>query len=185
MKKLSLCLACALALAQDLTRAQEQVAGYTSLLRYTFTNVAATHQYLEILKPLSEHVASREPTTWTYRPFLSSDSLSVTVIGRFASYWAFTHIHEGSQQHSDYLARVAAWNASTGAIAAKVKGPLNETRVGVLRSRDDTPGETPSRYSVFVTYYLKNGTAAAEFLAIARSAGEYVASKEPTTWTYR
>ena len=92
--------------------ASPDTAGFTNLVRYSFTNATGLSEYLAIIKPSAEYVAEQEPTTWTFRPFAGADGKSMLLVERYPDQAAHDTIHEASAAHQQYLKQVAAWNAS-------------------------------------------------------------------------
>lgn len=158
-------------------------AGYTEELTYYMTNSTGLREYLALLAPLARYVAAEEPTTLTYRPFVSMADNAVRVISRFNSYADFKDVHEGSREHDSYMAKVAAWNTSTGYVIRKTKGPWNETELGALTKRGETG--RPAGYGTQLTYYFQDASYTAHYLELIAPLAQHVATAEAGTLSYR
>ena len=125
-------LACTLALASGTP--PHAPSGFADSVIYSFRAVGDAQHYLDLLTPLAQQVVANESAfTFTFRPFVSADELSVLLLERFVDQAAHDGPHSSSAAHATYLADVAAWNASTGAVVGKVHADWAETDIGVLQ----------------------------------------------------
>jgi len=168
------------------------VSGFADSVVYSFQNSADTKHFLTLLEPLASYVRDHEQAiTWTFRPFVSADGLSVLIFERFVDKAAHDGPHSNSAVHLKFRAKVAAWNASTHAITNKLHSDWNETV-----SPDGEPfgiwdRKSPSSVGVSgfthsVLYSFKDGSSRDDFMLMLRTWTDYIQTEEKqTTFTFR
>lgn len=113
--------------------ADDLVSGFADSVVYSFATKEDAQTYMGFLQPLAEDVkANEQDITYTFRPFMSDDGLSVLLLERFVDQAAHDGPHSSSAAHKAYKEAVTAWNASTGAIVDKVHKDWYETHQGVI-----------------------------------------------------
>ena len=91
------------------------VSGFSDTVIYSFATEAYTKEFLSLLTPLADSVLETEAGfSYTFRPFVAQDGLSVMIMERFVDQAAHDGPHASSSVHHDYLAKVDAWNSTTG-----------------------------------------------------------------------
>jgi len=164
------------------------VSGFSDTVIYSFATEAYTKEFLSLLTPLADSVLETEAGfSYTFRPFVAQDGLSVMIMERFVDQAAHDGPHASSSVHHDYLAKVDAWNSTTGAITGKVHGDWSETSMGsfVAFSNDATTVRTVSGFADTVIYSLRDTTATDQFLTLLKPLATYVRDNENFTYTFR
>merc|ERR550537_408160 len=124
--------------------------------------------------------------TFTFRPFLKQDGLSVMILERFVNEAYHDGPHLSSEAHNNFSRWVTSWNSSArGAIVGKVHGYYHELEQGVF-SRDLGPQELVSGFADTVLYQFNNSTDAQQYLNFLEPLSRYVRMNETNiTFTFR
>jgi len=165
------------------------VSGFADSVVYSFRTTTDAQHFVTLLEPLASYVRDHEQAiTWTFRPFVSADGLSVQIFERFIDQAAHDGPHSNSKVHVDFKVKVSAWNASTHAITNKVHSNWNETIMegepfGIW---DQTSSIPVSGFTHSVLYSFKDGPSRDDFMLMLRPWTTWVRDEEKEiTSTFR
>lgn len=167
------------------------ISGFADSVVYSFQNTADTKHFVTLLEPLASYVRDHEQAiTWTFRPFVSADGLSVLIFERFIDKAAHDGPHSNSAVHLKFKATVAAWNASTHAITNKLHSDWNETiadgEAFGIWDRKSPSSVGVSGFTHSVLYSFKDASLRADFMLMLRVWTRAVRdNEEQTTFTFR
>ena len=164
----------------------DRVSGFADSVIYSFGKADDTAHFVSLLKPLATYVREHERGfTYTFRPFLSTDSLSVLILERFTDQAAHDGPHANSTVHLQFKSKVAAWNASTHAITGKLHYDWNETSLGAF-DRSSAASIGVSGFADSVMYTFKDASSRRDFEALLEPLATYVRDNEVQfTYTFR
>jgi hypothetical protein len=167
------------------------VSGFADSVVYSFQNTADTKHFVTLLEPLASYVRDHEQAiTWTFRPFVSADGLSVLIFERLIDKAAHDGPHSNSTVHLEFKAKVAAWNASTHAITNKLHRDWNETIADGMPfgiwDRKSPSSVGVSGFTHSVLYSFKDGSSRDDFMLMFRVWTRWVRDEEEQiTFTFR
>lgn len=165
---------------------ESAVSGFADSVIYSFKTEADTQYFVKLVQPLATYVRDHEQAiTYTFRPFVSADGLSVLILERFISQAAHDGPHANSTVHAAFKANLAAWNASTQAVTARIHSNLNESFLGTF-DRQSSRSVGVSGYAHSATYSFKDETSKNHFMMLLEPLATYVCGHESQeVYTFR